>query len=63
MKEAGGTGERFAEELEMSPFAEDLKSLDSKEARRNQVFGEKNGGGSGKKLADLPPIIPDACFS
>ena len=47
----------------MSPFAEDIKSLDSKEARRNQVFGGKNGGGSGKKLADLPPIIPDACFS
>jgi len=58
-----GTGERFAEELEMSPFAEALKRLDSKEARRNQVFGEKNGGGSEKKLADLPPTIPDACFS
>jgi hypothetical protein len=37
--------------------------LESKEARRNQAFGEKNGGGSGKKLADLPPIIPEACFS
>jgi hypothetical protein len=58
-----GTGERFAEELETSPFAEDLKNLESKEARRNRGFGEKNGGGSGKKLADLPPIIPDACFS
>jgi hypothetical protein len=42
---------------------EDLKRLDGKEARKNQVFGERNGGGSGKKLAGLPPIIPGACFS
>jgi hypothetical protein len=63
VKEAGGTGERFAEELETSPFPEDLKRLDGKGARKNQVFGERNGGGSGKKLAGLPPIIPGACFS
>ena len=34
--------ERFAEELETSPLAEDLTRWEGKEARKNQSFGERN---------------------